>query len=102
METDKIKTIAFFLVVILTLSVLGYNYYLKYQESKVPEDECYLWVVDDNNIGFAATDKCEILKKNCESANHNIPCSWSQGRDDRGDEFLSTLFAYFICSEFCC
>jgi len=76
---ENIKTTAFFIVVALAIILLSLSFYNKtYLPSKVPEKEtCTLLIIDNTLTGFGAeTERCEELKKNCESDKHNISCEW--------------------------
>jgi len=89
MEIDKIKTIAFFVVIALVISSIGYVIYLETQENKIVlgEDECFLIVTDSSNIAITGKDKCTRLSNICESEEHNLPCEWKVIRTVTGKDF---------------
>lgn len=68
-KMEKIKTIAFWMVVVFAVIIFAYILF--------PRGECWIWILDSKGNGFGTTtDYCFQLKNNCESSFHNVPCYW--------------------------
>lgn len=87
-KNNKIKNIAFWVVVVFAISFFLYSFYLKLQDEKeLEQGTCWLWILDEEGTGFGVpamnNNWCNAIETHCNFY-ETLPCAWMVGSEQKG------------------